>query len=874
MIDYSSVDDFTNYRSANKALFDSRHGYTGNLPTLYRVSLIEECQMKCPLCYREALTDERFQQLSKDAFPVPVFERFAKDALPFADTVIFGLAGEPTLHPQFRDILSIANHYDVFTEIYTNGILLHKDEIADAVLQYVDCFTLSMDGATQDSYAFTRGVSLQKILQQFSRLRDKQNTVDRTNPLQFSFHVTLRKANIIELPLIIELAHEMNVYKVSGAHVAIYNKKDWDESLFNTKDLSDLNFIEAYELANKYGIQLELPPLFRDSNAGKPNPDFNFCYPLSIEALIFGNGDVVPCCHTAGRFTMVMGNLNQMSFPDIWYGSRYELLQNSIETKDYLPSCQECANNSSCIDVYQNWDMEELTHSPYQNFGQRVLPEFFAHEVSLLKEQKQLYQNALNLEELISRDIQILSRYEDKFRARHQRLDHFISLNHTQLKNMNLITKQYQSKSILKTVNRALYMQGTPFQGNYPLHLEASIIAGCNIRCFMCSIGLLSEEKNKELLQKRMSQETFDTLAREAFPYAESIYFGIGGEPTIHPLFCDFVQQAHSHGLKVNITTNGMTLYRRKIAEACANYVDDVTISIDGATKETFEKIRIGASWEKLMRGIEMLNQQRNTKSNFNLTINMALMRDNIQELPELVDLAHEWGVNRIMGEHLLSMSPEMQCKSLFNSPEESDHYMIEALNRAEYYGIRMEMPDLFSMDKKPDLQVGSIRNIRPKYLELEQPHCSQLNYSVVIYPEGKVIPCSHPDGVYQFESGVIGKDSFQDIWFGDFLQNLRLSAVNNEIPETCLNCSMCGRSDGDIPVHKKESEQNKYSGKYKNTKQFFLNHIKFQSKITEQNNQLKDHITALNDILYHLHQHKVNLLQIRSDDGIYRRYA
>lgn len=871
----SSTDDYIKYRLANQAFFNQHQRYMGNLPSLYRVSLIEECQMKCPLCYREALTEERFQQLSKEALPVPVFARFAQDALPFADRVVFGLAGEATLHPQFHQILSIAKQYDVYTDVYTNGVLLYRDDIADAFLRYADCFTLSMDGATQDTFSYTRGISLKKILQQYSHIRDKQNTIQRIKPLEFSFHVTLRKANIAELPQIIEIANEMGVYKVSGAHVAIYDPNDWDESLFNAKDISDRNFVSAIEKAHEYGIQIDLPPLFQDSNAGKPNPDFDFCYPVAKEALIFGNGDVVPCCHTAARFTMVMGNLKTHSFPDIWYGKRYERLQHSLQTKQYLPSCQECADNSSCIDVYQNWDMETLTHSSYQDVGQRVLPEFFEHEVTLIQEQQQLYQKALAMEDTIQRDLQIMERFEANYRNRHKMMDTFHKREYEKAEQINLFIKQFPFDSPLRIANHSLYMQGRRFQGNYPLHLEASIIAGCNIRCFMCSIGLLSPEENKALLQKRMTQKTFDILARETFPFAESIYFGIGGEPTIHPLFCHFIQQAHHHGLKVNITTNGMTLYRKKIAEACVNYVNDVTISIDGARKETFETIRSGASWSKLLRGIDMLNTLRssNPNSNMQLTINMALMKDNIRELPELVELAHEWGVNRIMGEHLLSMSPEMESHSLFTTPEESDRYMIEALNRAEQYGICMEMPDLFCMEKSPDLQIGSIRNIRPKSLEPEQPHCSQLNYSVVVYPDGAVVPCSHPDGIYQFKAGVLGDESFQDIWFGEYLQSLRQSAQHNEIPETCLNCSMCGRSDGDVPTHRKESQHTKNSKGYKNTKQYFLRHIEFQSRLLEQNKILKTHITALNEMMFHLHQHKANLLQIRSDDGVYRRY-
>jgi len=152
------------------------------------------------------------------------------------------------------------------------------------------------------------GVSLRHILKNIEHLRQVEKQSSRSTPLILSFHITMRKANVHELPQIVELAHQIGVTKMSGSHVAIHDPNDIDETLFSIKELSDQYCKQAIEKAHEYGIPIDFPPLFENSNYGQPNDGFNYCYPLAQEALIFGNCDVVSCCHTAARYNMVMGN--------------------------------------------------------------------------------------------------------------------------------------------------------------------------------------------------------------------------------------------------------------------------------------------------------------------------------------------------------------------------------------------------------------------------------------------------------------------------------------------------------------------------------------------------------------------------------------
>ena len=84
--------------------------------------------------------------------------------------------------------------------------------------------------------------------------------------------------------------------------------------------------------------------------------------------------------------------------------------------------------------------------------------------------------------------------------------------------------------------------------------------------------------------------------------------------------------------------------------------VDQIHISIDGATASTFEDIRTGARFEVLMRNLQTLGdrkRERGTKKPL-LQFNVTLMRRNIEDLPAFVDLAESLDVERIAARHMM----------------------------------------------------------------------------------------------------------------------------------------------------------------------------------------------------------------------------
>ena len=87
----------------------------------------------------------------------------------------------------------------------------------------------------------------------------------------------------------------------------------------------------------------------------------------------------------------------------------------------------------------------------------------------------------------------------------------------------------------------------------------------CNLNCSFCPCGKANSSAVSLLANRPrefMSTELFERCITEAATVAESVYFHVLGEPTLHPGFGQFLKRLEQTPLKLNLTTNGTTIAR------------------------------------------------------------------------------------------------------------------------------------------------------------------------------------------------------------------------------------------------------------------------------------------------------------------------
>ena len=76
-------------------------------------------------------------------------------------------------------------------------------------------------------------------------------------------------------------------------------------------------------------------------------------------------------------------------------------------------------------------------------------------------------------------------------------------------------------------------------------------------------------------------------------------------------------------------------------------------ISLDAATKETYQKIRIGCDFDRVLRNIRRFIELKKNKRAFfpEISFRYIVMKYNVQEMPAFLDLAASFGPRKLLGE-------------------------------------------------------------------------------------------------------------------------------------------------------------------------------------------------------------------------------
>ncbi|GAI28295.1 unnamed protein product, partial [marine sediment metagenome] len=147
---------------------------------------------------------------------------------------------------------------------------------------------------------------------------------------------------------------------------------------------------------------------------------------------------------------------------------------------------------------------------------------------------------------------------------------------------------------------------------NYmPIRLWVEITSRCNLKCRLCV--------NKDIppsLKGDMDFDLYKKIINEATGSVYDINLFHRGEPLLHPKLIPIISYAKSRGIKTRIHTNATLLNPELSKKIILSGLDLISFSFDGYTEKTYEKNRIGASYEKSLNNIiDFLRIKKELKS-------------------------------------------------------------------------------------------------------------------------------------------------------------------------------------------------------------------------------------------------------------------
>ena len=243
--------------------------------------------------------------------------------------------------------------------------------------------------------------------------------------------------------------------------------------------------------------------------------------------------------------------------------------------------------------------------------------------------------------------------------------------------------------------------------GQFPVSLEIEASYYCNLKCPFCP----RETNFGEREIGHMSLDLWRTILNEAKEKGlKAILMDHEGESLMNPRFFEMVAEARESGIiDIWLHTNANLLTPEISSRLIDSGITKINFSIDATTEETYNKLRVGGNFHKVVKNIKEFLKIKSEKKAFYLRsrVSFVSQAENEHEKKEFFEFwKNQQGINIITFQNLIDAS-------VFESPDED-------------FG-------------------SSVQELEMKYADAEPFYCTQPWDGNVIDIEGNVIPCGQP---------------------------------------------------------------------------------------------------------------------------------
>ncbi|MEI8200191.1 MAG: SPASM domain-containing protein [Eubacteriales bacterium] len=311
---------------------------SGDLKKLF-LELTLRCNLNCMTCFRHNW------EIPIVDMPGETARKIAGDleSFPEVDEIVFGGIGEPTLHPDFSNIVTLFAKYSLGL---TSNAYYWSEESLDTIVRYFDRIIVSVDGLAE-TFKEIRGFDLRILQNNLLRLAEKKKEMHRLRPLVHA-QLVLSKVNVEEVQALIPILHQMGVMKLIISNLLPQNNQSKDQILYTLDSNGFMREKRNLWLQTCLGnqMQLKMPNIEL-----KTERRCNFIEDATT--YICADGQVAPCYRFAhpdveyvfGRRKQVLplyfGNVVYTALKDIWNNPKYVDLRLQNYTNRF-PSCPDC----------------------------------------------------------------------------------------------------------------------------------------------------------------------------------------------------------------------------------------------------------------------------------------------------------------------------------------------------------------------------------------------------------------------------------------------------------------------------------------------------------------------------------------------------
>ncbi|MFA5961932.1 MAG: radical SAM/SPASM domain-containing protein [Parcubacteria group bacterium] len=180
-----------------------------------------------------------------------------------------------------------------------------------------------------------------------------------------------------------------------------------------------------------------------------------------------------------------------------------------------------------------------------------------------------------------------------------------------------------------------------------PLRARIEVSRLCNLKCRSCPMGM-NKIKNKGIMSLDDFKKIIKLIKKSVIEIALFNY----GEPLINPDIAKMVKLAKVSGIKmVSIYSNGLLLNKKLSRKLINSGLDNITISIDGASNDTYKKYRVGGDLNLILKNIKdfiAVKKDMGAKKPA-LEVQFVVMKHNEHEIEKFSEICKNIGVDEVV---------------------------------------------------------------------------------------------------------------------------------------------------------------------------------------------------------------------------------
>ena len=338
-----------------QGLFTQEVAYTG--PFFLTMDLTRRCDLRCYGCrYHSphgmiATTKDNIIQ----DYPLDLFRKVTAELKTMGTgSICISGEGEPFLHPHLLDFVSIAKEAGLQVVLLTNGTLLDEHKITSLIASRLDILKVSLWASSFEEYERNyQGANLSNFyrvvegLQLLAQLKAAQGS---TLP-SVVLHQPINRYNFQNTPALVNLALATGCDGLSFSPLRTRRGRFVAGALSPEEERSFCRTLKQMKkrLKSRF-INDGIDHVIKRFQIGEAVWEKLPCYIGWLHAYLKVDGAVLPC----GDCSLVMGNLGDHSFQEIWNGSAFRAFRRQTRTRAGLRALTDHCDCAFCCYALDN----------------------------------------------------------------------------------------------------------------------------------------------------------------------------------------------------------------------------------------------------------------------------------------------------------------------------------------------------------------------------------------------------------------------------------------------------------------------------------------------------------------------------------------